>query len=164
MRPDQIKQLQDAVLTARQGPGFIEWIDDDESQHVVTNVTTRNNETEPVAVLAGGGYVVLTGADPCDFRLVTPAIPPEPLAACSGGVTCPGHVVVLDDPPGPTISISTLPPDDPTKPRCGDVCQPPANGVDFGACPKCGRLVAFVFRDGARKLFPATGTLVKTIS
>jgi hypothetical protein len=81
MRLDQIAKLKAVVETAQPVTGsFVEYIDDDESYHVVTGVAKRETEESPVALLSSGGFVALADADACDFRLVQPAIP----ADCDG--------------------------------------------------------------------------------
>lgn len=168
MRPSQILKLKAAVESARTRPdsSFIEWIDDDESQHVVTDVVTREREAAPVAVLAGGGYVILTEADPCDFRLVMPAVPPDPLSDVNRVNTddrpSDESGILLDWPTGtgqPIVLIATRTPDDPALTRCKDVCEKPADGKRVGACPKCGCLVLTITYDGSLRVHPARGTL-----
>lgn len=78
MIPEQVVALRAAVIQAGLKHGtFVEFLDDDDTQHVVTGVTEKNGEM--VASLASGGLVALADEEiaACNFRLVTPAIPPE---------------------------------------------------------------------------------------
>lgn len=171
MRLDQIARLRDAVEAAAAAPNtFVEWIDDDESQHVVVGIVSREAEDAPVAQLSGGGFVPLAQADACDFRLVSPAVPePAPpvlsLKDCddaSRAVTIKPRteISIIGDLPDYkiTILIPSLPPDNLDVFRCAETCQPPKNGADFGACPVCGRLVAWIYRENVRTVYPAEGT------
>lgn len=158
MRQEQIDQLRASVEKTTLIPGaFVEWIDEDESQHVVTGITNRDSEPEsPVAALSGGGFVVLKDVDACDFRLVSPAVPG------TFGCGCPitrTEVSVLEDWPGTRVAIliPTHPPDEDT-PRCESECQPPGDGANYGRCPVCGRLVAVVHRGRSARVYPAVGT------
>jgi hypothetical protein len=103
MRAEDVVTLREAVTKAGHArSAFVEYLDDDDSQHVVTDVTGRGGVM--VAVLAGGGYVALAECDPCDFRLVSPAIPSTcpGCAACPAAGTCPDRVPPAD-PPTPSV-------------------------------------------------------------
>lgn len=157
MRQEHIDQLRATVDKAALTPGaFVEWIDEDESQHVVTGITNRDSETSPVATLSGGGFVVLQDVDACDFRLVSPAVPETFGCGCPMGRT---EISVLEDWPDARVGIliPTHPPDEP-KTRCETECQPPVDGASYGRCPVCGCLVAVVHRGPSSRVYPAVGT------
>lgn len=168
MKLEHIARLKESVESAALVPNsFVEWIDDDETAHVVIGVVTRESENSPVASLSGGGFVVLKDVDPTDFRLVAPAVTDN----CSmtvkgeipnGSITIRPHAELntLCEHPDSllTVLVPCLPPDDLFSPRCSSHCVAPVDGKDFGKCPQCGRLVAYIYRRDVRMVYPAEGT------
>lgn len=78
MQADKIVALRAAVIAAStKRSTFVEFLDDDQTQYVVTDIIERKGEM--VAVLACGDFVTLSDDDveASDFRVVSPAIPPE---------------------------------------------------------------------------------------
>lgn len=169
MRADHVEQLRSAIERAALTPNaFVEWIDDDETQHVVVGIGHREAEGS-VANLSGGGFVVLKDTDPCDFRTVAPAVvdtPPTAATLLDGHngnrliATVRTEISIVGEIPDSSVTIlnPTFPPDDPDKFRCAESCQPPTDGADFGKCPVCGLLVAFIWRNGIRGVYQCKGT------
>lgn len=115
MNPEHILALRASVIAAGFKAGtFVEYLDDDGTQQVVTGVVERNGEM--VATLAGGEFVTLCDNEvaACDFRTVSPAIPPEcpgrDCERCPLKPVCPEWAALHKlDTPGVLVGMDTLP-------------------------------------------------------